>query len=36
MRFLRLFPQISVPPIEPRGLDKSFLSEQFVNTGESR
>jgi len=31
MSFLRLLPQISVPPIEPRGLDESFLAEQFVD-----
>ena len=31
MGFLRLLPQISVPPIEPRGLDESFLTEQFVD-----
>ncbi len=31
MSFLRLLPQISVPPIEPRGLDESFLAKQFVD-----
>lgn len=31
MSFLRLLPQISVPPIEPRGLNESFPAEQFVD-----
>jgi hypothetical protein len=31
MSFLRLLPQISVPPIEPRGLDELFLAKQFVD-----
>lgn len=30
MSFLRLLPQISVPSIEPRGLDEGFPAEQFV------
>ena len=30
MSFLRLLSQISVPPIEPRGIDKPFLVEQFI------
>ena len=36
MSFPRLFPQISVPPIEPRGLDESFLAEQFVDRFKAR
>ena len=36
MSFLRLLPQISVPPIEPRGFDESFLAEQFVDRLEAR
>ena len=36
MGFLRLLPQISVPPIEPRGLDESFLTEQFVDQFKAR
>ena len=36
MSFLRLFPQISVSPIEPRGLDESFLAEQFVDRFKAR
>ena len=31
MSFLRLLPQISVPPIEPRGIDESFLAQQFLD-----
>lgn len=31
MSFLRLLSQISVFPIEPRGIDESFLVEQFVD-----
>ena len=31
MSFLRLLPQISALPIEPKGLDESFLVEQFVD-----
>jgi hypothetical protein len=31
MSFLRLLPQISVPAIEPRGLDEPFQAEQFVD-----
>ena len=30
MSFPRLLSQISVPPIEPRGIDKPFLVEQFI------
>jgi hypothetical protein len=30
MSFLRLLPQVSVPPIEPRSIDKPFLVEQFI------
>ena len=30
MRFLRLLSQTSVPPIEPRSIDKPFLVEQFI------
>lgn len=30
MSFLRLLSQMSVPPIEPRGIDKPFLVEQFI------
>jgi len=36
MSFLRLLPQISVPSIEPRGLDESFLAEQFVDRLKAR
>jgi len=36
MIFLRLLPQINVPPIEPRGLDESFLAEQFVDRLKTR
>jgi hypothetical protein len=36
MSFLRLLLQISVPPIEPRGLDESFLAEQFVDRPKAR
>ena len=36
MSFLRLLSQISVPPIEPRGLDESFLAEQFVDRFKAR
>ena len=31
MSFLRLLPKISVPRIEPGGLDESFLAEQCVD-----
>ena len=31
MSFLRRLPQISVPAIEPRGLDEEFLDEQYVD-----
>ena len=31
MSFLRLLPQIRVHQIEPKGLDESFLTEQFVD-----
>ena len=36
MSSLRLLPQIGVPPIEPRGLDESFLAEQFVDRLKAR
>jgi hypothetical protein len=36
MSFLRLLSQISVPPIEPRGIDESFLVEQFVDRLKAR
>jgi len=36
MSFLRLLPQINVPPIKPRGLDETFLAEQFVNRLKTR
>ncbi|MBU6480436.1 MAG: hypothetical protein KGS09_07830 [Nitrospirae bacterium] len=36
MSFLRLLPRISVPPIEPRGFDESFLAEQFVDRLKTR
>ena len=36
MSFLRLLSQISVPPIEPRGLDESFLAEKFVDRFKAR
>lgn len=36
MSFLRLIPQISVPSIEPRGVDESFLAEQFVDRLKTR
>jgi hypothetical protein len=31
MSFLRLLSQIRIPLIEPRGLDESFVAEQFVD-----
>ena len=33
---LRRLPQIGVPPIEPRGLDESFVAEQFVDRFKAR
>jgi hypothetical protein len=36
MSFLRLLSQIRVPPIQPRGLDESFLAEQFVDRPKAR
>ena len=36
MSFLRLLSQISVPPIEPRGLDELFLAKQFVDRLKAR
>jgi hypothetical protein len=36
MSFLRLLPQISVHPIEPRGFDESFLAKQFVDRLKTR
>jgi hypothetical protein len=36
MSFLRLLPKISVPPIKPRGIDESFLAEQFVDQLKAR
>jgi hypothetical protein len=36
MSFLRLLPQISVPPIDPRGLDESFQAKQFVDRLKAR
>jgi len=36
MSFLRLLPQISGPLIDPKGLDESFLAEQFVGQLKAR
>lgn len=36
MSVLRLLPQISVPPMGPRGLDESFLAERFVDRFKAR
>ena len=36
MSSLRLLSKISVPPIEPRGIDESFLVEQFVGRTKTR
>ena len=36
MGVLRLLPQFNLPPIKPRGIDESFLAEQFVDRLKAR
>lgn len=36
MSFMGLIPQISIPPIEPRGLDDPIFAERFVDRLKAR